>query len=240
MSINSKKVLTDINQPSLETLKIDFVSYLQEIEQHNLSEIAKIIDWTPFINLFEIEFTKLWNKLFVPKKLDRSEEMKEEFLTLVLSNVKPNLFHSAYLFLKAQTKAEKLTKENLDGLLINPSGPAMYELLKVFDYQLTLSSLNKDSSRKFVIGSKVESKKRTEPGDKFSSQNQVSEEESVFVMIDEELERRERIGQKWSIRAICDLYGKNELGYGQGGKKQSELDNFHKRYLIHQRKTKRR
>ena len=56
-------------------------------------------------------------------------------------------------------------------------------------------------------------------------------------MIDKELDRRERLGQRWSARAACDYFGNNELGYGGDSKNQSELDNFYARYQIYKRKN---
>ena len=63
-------------------------------------------------------------------------------------------------------------------------------------------------------------------------------ETKVFQMIEKELERRERVGQRWSIRAACDYFGSNELGYMQDSSHQSELDNFYQRYLAYQIKSK--
>ena len=114
----------------------------------------------------------------------------------------------------------------------------MYDLFRVFDYQYTLSSLHKNSDAKFMLRKLEDLMLRNEPGEKFSDTNQSVNELKVFEMIDKEMERRERIGQRWSVRAACEYYAKNELGYGKDTRNQSDLDQFFVRYQTHRQKNK--
>jgi len=114
----------------------------------------------------------------------------------------------------------------------------MYELFRVFDYQYTLSSLHKNSDAKFMLKKLEDLMKKDEQEVDFESVKKTEMELKVFGMIDKEMDRRERIGQRWSIRAACEYYAKNELGYGKDPKNQSELDQFFARYQIHRQKSK--
>ena len=79
--------------------------------------------------------------------------------------------------------------------------------------------------------------KRDEQEENFESVNQTAMELKVFEMIDKEMDRRERIGQRWSIRAACEYYAKNELGYGKDPKNQYDLEQFIARYQTHKQKS---
>ncbi|MHA1989255.1 MAG: hypothetical protein ACW98D_21745 [Promethearchaeota archaeon] len=237
MTDTAKQLLKEMNKPLHERLKIQFISYLRDIEQDNLIELAQKVEWEIAAKLFEVEYAKLWNKMSVPKLIDGLEGLKKEFARVLLTNIKPRLFHSTYSYLKNIAKENKINDENIDELMKKLFDFGMYELFRVFDYQFTLASLNKNNDKK-VMNKKIEDlRKRAEFGDKFLSKNQEGTEEKVFKMIDEELERRERLGQRWSARAACDYYGRNELGYDKDGNQPEELDNFYKRYLAYSKQA---
>jgi hypothetical protein len=112
----------------------------------------------------------------------------------------------------------------------------MHDYFRVFDYQLTITVLNKISDP-HLISKKIEDlRKRSQFTSKMGGINNSIDNEKVFIIIDKELERRERIGQRWSIKAACEYYARNELGIEPSPGQQFELDSFHKQYLEHRKK----
>jgi hypothetical protein len=238
MSDVAKKILQEMNKPLSERLKDQFVKYLEEIEQDKLIEVAKRIDWNPVVQLFELEYKRLWNNMAVPKSIKELKELNNEFAILVMASIRQRLFYSAYSYLKSLKEENRLNDENINSLMSDIFSAGMYDLFRVFDFQLTLTSLSKNDDPKVMIRKIQELKKRAETGNKIADKKQLVNETKVFQMIEKELERRERVGQRWSIRAACDYFGSNELGYGHGSSHQSELDNFYQRYLAYQNKSK--
>ena len=237
MSDVAKNILHEMNKPLSERLKDQFVKYLEEIDQAKLIEVAKRIDWNPAVQLFELEYKRLWSNMAVPKSVKELRELNTEFTNLVLASIKQRLFSSTYNYLKSLKEEKKIDNENINSLMNDFFSAGMYDLFRVFDYQLTLTSLSKNDDPKVIIRKIQGLKKRAEVGDKFAGKKQLVDETKVFQMIDKELERREKVGQRWSIRAACDYFGSNELGYTQDISHQSELDNFYKRYLEYQNKV---
>ena len=237
MSDVAKKILHEMNKPLSERLKDQFVKYLEEIEQAKLIKVAKRIDWNPAVQLFELEYKRLWNNMAVPKSIKELKELNNEFANLVMASIRQRLFYSTYSHLKSLTDENRRNDENINQLMSNMFSAGMYDLFRVFDFQLTLTSLSKNDDPKVMIRKIQELKKRAEAGNKIADKKQLVDETKVFQMIDKELERREKIGQRWSIRAACDYFGSNELGYRQDSSHQSELDNFYKRYLEYQNKV---
>jgi len=238
MSDVAKQILHEMNKPLSERLKDQFVKYLEEIDQAKLIEVAKRIDWNPVVQLFELEYKRLWNNMAVPKSIKELKELNNEFANLVMASIRQRLFYSTYSHLKSLTDENKRNDENINSLMSDMFSAGMYDLFRVFDFQLTLTSLSKNDDPKVMIRKIQELKKRAETGNKIADKKQLVDETKVFQMIDKELERRERAGQRWSIRAACDYFGSNELGYRQDSLNQSELDNFYKRYLEYQNKSK--
>ena len=238
MSDVAKKILQEMNKPLGERLRDQFVKYLEEIDQGKLTEIAKRIDWNPVVQLFELEYRRLWSNMAVPNSIRELKELNTEFTNLVLANLKQRLFYSTYTYLKSLKEEKKIDNENINSLMNDLFSAGMYDLFRVFDYQLTLTSLSKNNDPKVINRKIQELKKRAEIGDRFAGKKQIVDETKIFQMIDKELERRERVGQRWSVRAACDYFGSNELRYGQDGSNQSELDNFHQRYLAYKIKSK--
>ncbi len=238
MSYTAKQILQEMNKPLSERLKDQFVEYLEEIEQDKLIEVAKRIDWNSVVQLFELEYKRLWNNMAVPKSLKEVKELNNEFANLVMSSIRQRLFYSTYSYLKSLKDEKRLKDENINSLMSDMFSAGMYDLFRVFDFQLTLTSLSKNDDPRVMIRKIQELKKRAETGNKIADKKQLVNETKVFQMIDKELERRERVGQRWSIRAACDYFGSNELGYGHGSSHQSELDSFYQRYLAYQNKSK--
>ena len=156
----------------------------------------------------------------------------------MFASIKQRLFYSTYTHLKSLKEGKKIDNGNINTMMNDLFSAGMYDLFRVFDYQLTLTSLSKNDDPKVIIRKIQGLRKREEIGEKFSGKKQLVDETKVFQMIDKELERREKVGQRWSIRAACDYFGSNELGYRQDSSHQSELDNFYKRYLEYQNKSK--
>ena len=238
MSGIAKQILQEMNKPLSERLKDQFVKYLEEIEQDKLIEVAKRIDWNPVVQLFELEYKRLWNNMVVPKSIKELKELNNEFANLVMASIRQRLFYSAYTHLKSLKEENRLDNENINSLTSDVFSTGMYDLFRVFDFQLTLTSLSKNDDPKVMIRKIQELKKRAETGNKIADKKQVVNETKVFQMIDKELERRERVSQRWSIRAACDYFGSNELGYTQDSSHRSELDSFYQRYLAYQNKNK--
>jgi hypothetical protein len=235
MSDIAKQILKEMNQPLHERLKNQFINYLREIEQDKLIKTAKKINWEPVVKLFEVEYTKLWNKMAVPKIVEGLEGLKTEFASIVLANIKQRLFNSTYRYLMIKINENKINDENMNSLMNELFNSSMYDLFRVFDYQFTLTSLNKNNDKKVMIRKIEDLRKRAEFGDKFSGKKQLNVEERVFKMIDEKLIDNEKVGKRRSMRAECDYYGRYELGYGIDKEHLSELDLFYKRYLTHRK-----
>jgi hypothetical protein len=237
MSDIAKRILIEMNQPLHERLNQEFIGYLIEFDQDNLIDLAKNINWEPVAKMFGAEYTKLWNKLAVPKIEKESKVLEKEFARVVLANIKPKLFHLTYRYLKGQITVKNINDENIDTLMNEAFSFGMYELFRVFDYQFTLSSLSKNNDPKVMIRKIEDLRKRAEPENKLSDKKKVAEEERVFKMIDEELIKNEKLGKKWSVRAVCELFAKNELGIGIDKNHIRELDNFYMKYQTHRKKS---
>lgn len=227
----AKQILVETNQPLIDNLKNQFVSYLSDIDQKSLIERANKIDWVSFTRLFEVEYAKVWGRMSVPQFIEGLKSLKKEYELIVLDNFKQIVFHFIYKHLLTLLKEDELNEANIAGTISELYTSVINDFFKIFDYQITLASLSKIKEKK-VINNKIEElRKRTGLRDKILTQQQLPVENKIFKKIDEELERREKIGQKWSIRAVCDYIGRNELGYSQDARNESELNDFYKRYL---------
>ena len=227
----AKQILGEINQSLYEKLRNEFHTYLRDIEQKDkITEIADKIDWVPLAKLFEMEYIKLWRKMAVPDNIKELKALKNEFERMVLANLKHKLFHSVYIFIKGRVNNDNINAGNLNVSLYEFFESGMYELFRVFDYQFILSSLKKGNDPKIIIRQIEELRKKAKSGEKLLDNGQLGDEEKVFRMIDEQLLKNEKEGRRWSVRAVCDLYASNELNYGKGKARQSELDDFFKRY----------
>lgn len=227
----AKQILVETNQPLIDNLKNQFVSYLSDIDQKSLIEWANKIDWINFTKLFEVEYAKVWGRMSVPQFIDGLKTLKKEYELIVLDNFKQIVFHLIYRHLISLHKDNELNEANIDGAIRELYNSVINDFFKIFDYQFTLVSLCKNTDKKLINKKIEELRKRTGSRDKILTLQQLPVENKIFNKIDEELERREKIGQKWSIRAVCDYIGRNELGYGQDVTNQSELNDFYKRYL---------
>lgn len=236
MSEIAKQILTEMNRSLHEKLQGEFINYLQSIELTDLVEIAKKINWESAVKSFELEYKKVWNNLSVPK-IAKGLDLKKEFEHVLLASIKAELFHSVCLILKDKIIESNANEEEITKALDEYFKYHIHEYFKVFDYQFTLSTLNKISDT-HLISKKIEDlRKRSEFTSKVIGVNPTVDYVEVFKLIDKELERRERIGQRWSIKAACDYYARNELGIEPAAGHQFELDNFHKKYLEHRKKN---
>ncbi len=96
MNDTAKQLLQEMNKPLSEKLNDQFVEYLQEFEQDELIEAARRIDWNPVVQLFELEYMRLWNNMTVPKSIKELKELNREFATLVMASIKHRLFYNTY------------------------------------------------------------------------------------------------------------------------------------------------
>ena len=237
MSDVARQILLEANRPLAENLREQFVAFLDEMDQKSFLEIAQKIDWGKAAEAFQIEFGKLWNNMAVPRIMKKLDGLKNDFANLVLLNIRYKLFFDTFVYLKSLVAEEGLKGKDIGAELNKFFNSGMYDLFRVFDYQYTLTSLNKNSDEKFILRKLKDLIKRNEQGEKFSVTDQSAVELNVFEMIDKELDRRERIGQRWSVRAACDYYAKDKLGYGKDSTNQSELDHFYMRYQTYKHKS---
>ena len=237
MSDVARQILLEANRPLAENLREQFVAFLDEMDQKSFLEIAQKIDWGKAAEAFQIEFGKLWNNMAVPRIMKKLDGLKNDFANLVLLNIRYKLFLDTFVYLKSLVAEEGLKGKDIGAELNKFFNSGMYDLFRVFDYQYTLTSLNKNSDEKFILRKLKDLIKRNEQGEKFSVTDQSAIELNVFEMIDKELDRRERIGQRWSVRAACDYYAKDKLGYGKDSTNQSELDHFYMRYQTYKHKS---
>ena len=237
MSNVARQVLLEMNSAIAENLRDQFITFLDETNQQSFIEIAQKIDWTKAAEAFQIEFGKLWNNMAVPRLMKKLDELKIEFSNLVLLNIKQKLCYDTFVYLNSLVSEKGLKGKDIGSELDKFFYSVMYELFRVFDYQYTLSSLNNIKDSKFMLRKLEDLRKRSEPAEKIAVDNQSANELKVFQIIDKELDRRERIGQRWSVRAACDYYGKNELDFGKDNTNQSELDQFYLRYQAYKRES---
>jgi hypothetical protein len=238
MSNVARQLLLEMNRPLAENLKNQFVTFLDETNQKPFVAVAQKIDWSKAAEAFLIEFGKLWNNMAVPRTMKKVDALKNDFADLVLLNIKQNLFYDTFVYLKSSVSEKKLKSEVITSELSKFFYASMYDLFRVFDYQYTLSSLHKNNDAKFMLRRLEDLMQRNEHEEKVSVANQSAIELKVFEMIDKELDRRERISQRWSDRAACEYYAKNELGYGKDTRNQFDLDQFFVRYQTHKQKSK--
>ena len=237
MSNVARQILLEMNKALAENLKDQFVTFLGHTGQKAFIEIAQKINWSKAAEAFQTEFGKLWNNMAVPRIMKKLDDIKDDFANLVLLNIEQKLFYDTLVYLKSLNQEKGLKGKDISSELNEFFYSAMYDLFRVFDYQITLSSLSKSNDAKYMLRKLEDLMKRNEQGEKITGDNQSANELKVFQMIDKEMDRRERLGQRWSIRAACDYFGKNELGYGADNKNQSELDHFFARYQIYKRNS---
>lgn len=237
MSSIAREILLEMNKALTENLKAQFITFLEDTNQETFIPIAQKINWSKAAEAFQIEFGKLWNNMAVPRVMKKLDEVKDDFANQLLLNIKQKLFYDTLVHLKSLGPVKELKSKDISSELNEFFYSAMYDLFRVFDYQFTLSSLNKNNDAKHMLKKLDELRERDRHVVKITGDDKSAIELKVFQIIDKELDRRERIGQRWSIRAACDYYGKNELGYGVDNKNQSELDHFYARYQIYRQKS---
>lgn len=237
MSNIARQILLEMNKPLAENLRNQFMTFLDETNQKSFVELAQKIDWSKAAEAFLIEFGKLWNNMAVPRTMKKLDGLKNDFADLVMQNIKQKLFYDTFVYLKSLVSEKESKSKDISTELNKFFYASMYDLFRVFDYQYTLSSLHKNSDAKYMLRKLEELMQRNDHERNFESANKSSMELKVFEMIDKELDRRERIGQRWSVRAACEYYAKNELSYGKDTRNQSDLDQFFARYQAHKQKS---
>ena len=237
MSNVARQLLLEMNKALAEHLKDQFIAFLDQTDQKPFIGIAQKINWSKAAEAFQIEFGKLWNNMAVPRLMKKLDDVKDDFANLVLLNIKQKLFYDTFTYLKSLDLAKGSKDKDIGSGLNEFFYSAMYDLFRVFDYQYTLSSLSNNNDVKFMLRKLEDLGKRNQQVEKVPGEDKSAVELKVFQMIDKELDRRERLGQRWSVRAACDYFGNNELGYGGDSKNQSELDHFYTRYQIYKRKS---
>jgi len=237
MSNVARQLLLEMNKALAEHLKDQFITFLDHTDQKSFIGIAQKINWSKAAEAFQIEFGKLWNNMAVPRLMKKLDDVKNDFANLLLLNIKQKLFYDTLVYLKSLGSVNELKSKDISSELNEFFYSAMYDLFRVFDYQFTLSSLSNNNDAKFMLRKLEDLRQRNQQVEKVAVEDQSTVELKVFQMIDKELDRRERLGQRWSVRAACDYFGKNELGYGADNKNQSELDQFFARYQIYKRKS---
>lgn len=236
MSSVAREILLEMNKALAENLKDQFITFLNDTNQESFIPIAQKTNWSKAAEAFQTEFGKLWNNLAVPRVIKKIDEVKDDFANQLLLNIKQKLFYDTLVYLKSVGSVKELKTKDISSELNSFFYSAIYDLFRVFDYQFTLQSLNKSSDAKYMLKKLDDLRKRDQHVVKITGDDRSAIELKVFQIIDKELDRRERIGQRWSIRAACDYYGKNELGYDIDSKNQSELDHFYARYQIYRQK----
>lgn len=221
-----------MNIPLKEKFKKEFINYLNEIGQSKLMEFAEKFLWESASKTFEQEFKRLWDKLDVPKAAVELD-VKKEFSQLLFLNIKIGLNHSVYLKLKNIDNEEDINEEEFITRMDEYCGYSIKEFFKVYDYHFTLSSLNKSVTLQSMTKKIDDLRKRVEFTNTLSMTDSEKEYQKVFKLIDKEMERREKINQRWSVKATCDYFARNELGIGNSTNQQLELDKFYKKYLIY-------
>ena len=237
MSNVARQLLLEMNKALAEKLKDQFIIFLNHTDQKAFIDVASKINWSKAAEAFQIEFGKLWNNMAVPRLMKKIDDVKDDFADLVLLNINHKLFYNTLIYLKSLSSEKGLKGKDISSELNEFFYSEMYELFRVFDYQYTLSSLSNNNDAKYMLKKLEDLSKRNKQREKVKGDDQAAIELKVFQMIDKELERRERLGQRWSVRAASDYFGNNELGYGGDNKNQSELDNFYARYQIYKRKS---
>ena len=79
MGNQAKQILVEMNQTPHEKIKSEFAVYLREIGQKdNLSGLFELLNWQPFVKLFDIEYIKLWKKMGIPENLKEFKILKNK------------------------------------------------------------------------------------------------------------------------------------------------------------------
>ena len=223
-------------KPLHEKLNDQFISFL-EIHFHSddLIQLAKSIDWKPAIDLFNIEFALLWSKMKIPEAIPELKESQIGFAEEVIKNIRSRLFNITYKTLLEYRNDNK--GKELNENLIEIWDYAMFDLFRVFDYQHSMTTLNKDNNEKVVFRKIAKMKKAEEIVSKFKGGiHQYPKEIPYYEEIIKEYERSEKEGEGKSIRQISDHIGRTKLELNTDGDHKNELDNFYKRVLYYKEK----
>lgn len=171
--------------PLHKKLEKFFLQYLRNFNQNTeIIELAKQINYEMIIEIYEQEFTKLWNKYEMSDNIKLNQN-KENFYIYVYENI----LHSICYFLFWSLKNDALKHFNKD---IKYFGYVFAKFLSPFYFQLRLDENDKELYKELA-----------ECGKKFHGKSFKNVEAELFESVIQKYNEIVKKGEKRSFRSIA-------------------------------------
>lgn len=233
--MKSNKINNDTSfQSEQDFLKEQFIKYLKEYEiKDSVINLSLKINWKTLIQIFDQEYSLLWNSFIVPKNLEISNKHKLNFRFAILNSIKEKLFHSLYILL-IKLNSENLSSELLENKIEKFQSIFIKDMVSVFVYQYNLTSLAYNNDSNILIPKIKELHKKAEQGTKFLGKKNRGYEIPVFKLIIEEYNSENNKDLKLSLRSIAFRLARTNLDYLH----TKEQESFYKRFNTYKNKKK--
>ena len=221
-----EKLPEDIKQSKI------FISHLKYYNQpEQIIRIAEKISFKGILELFDIEFEKLWKKMALPEIKKELKELRKDFRENILTLLRHPIFNFLYKKIKDfEEKDIDYKKLNLE--IFDFFNSMMYILFRAFDIQFQLSSLNENNDPKIMLREVEKKNKLAKQGEKFQGKSFSSIDIPYFEKVFKEYEETIKKGYEISYRQIALKIAKSELGLSH----HFEIQNFYKRFVQYKKK----
>lgn len=206
-----------------------FINYLQEYDQSKeIIRIAKKIDWGKILAIYNQELLLLFGKLSIPKNYNEIKNILTGFRYSVLSSIMFQMFHFVFILIKENSQQwKKQSKVKINREILRVLDVAISQMFSVFDFQYSLTSLNKNNDPKVLVTKLEELKNSAERGRMFLGKKNRPIEIKVFEEIIKRHKELLKEGIKPSYRTLAYNYAYKDLGLIH----DKEKENFYKRFM---------
>lgn len=165
-----RKILDWLQKDISEKLPIEFINYLNSFNvSKSVIKKAKWIDWKMISDYLNVGFLQLWDKFTIPQEM-QLQKLSMAFREQIIDTIKFRLFYILYRDI-AKIENESITRTDLNDRIKKIVGVYVYKLFTVFDFQLSLTSLNENNDPKVIIRKIDELKNKSSKADKFSGRS---------------------------------------------------------------------
>ncbi len=210
-----------------------FVKHLNYYNQpQSTIRIAENISFKGILELFDVEFDKLWEKMALPPLMEEYKAYRETFRDETLKLMRQNFFYFIFKHIK-DLDENTVDYKKLNSDLYNLFNHLMGAFFRASDLQFQLSSLNENNDPKVIFRDVVRKNQLAKQGEKFQGKSYSNLDKHWFEKVYEEYEKQEKNGDKPSYRKVALKIADNQMGNSH----PNEADNFYKRFIHFHRKN---
>ena len=196
-----------------KNIRNEFSIFLESIKASNkIIDLSKKVNWKNILVIVNKGISELWEKFTVPEHLEEANKQGGNFRSEMINHIKINLFFNVYLILISENKTlgnkNEINKELFDEMRFK-----VYSVLRIFDFQYSLTSLQFNDDPKIIPNKVKELYDKNEELKKYRGKKFRPEEIPTYEIILKEIKKITDKGYNVVEKSICDKWAKINHNY---------------------------